>query len=182
MQVETEREALERFRSSIRQAICSEGDHKSDDYRGRDLIEKDFVICEEGASSQAVYRASVYTSPLVTTDTITSILQERVYSGSVSGLEVDPTCPVRLHTASQPLCRPLTPPRDCETVTTALADPLSFEEEEGGQQPVVTVPLLVSALVAELFLFIFVSLSVTAVVLLVRRRRWVYIPYQTLPI
>ena len=158
----------------------------SDNDGGRELIERDFVLCENSSSSagsHAVYRASVFSSPDLTTEAIRSLLEEGVATGRLSELLVDKTCPVSVSRASQPICRPAEntdSSKDCDkpsespetnTVTGSLTNTDNCTcREPVGEEVVVTVPLLVTALVAELFLVVFVVLLVTAVVMVVRRR------------
>jgi hypothetical protein len=184
--VTTEVEVLDAFRRAIYEAIY--GDVKDDD-RGRELIERDFVLCEDSSSggSQAVYRGSVFSSPGLTTETISRLLEQQVVTGELSGVVVDKTCPVSLFRTSEPLCRP--PPstqhqdldKDCQkrdqgtkTVAGSLATTTNCTSRQlADEDTTVTVPLLAMALVAELFLVVFVVLLVTASVMVVRRRRWV---------
>ena len=179
-------EVLDAFRRAIYEAIY--GDVKDDD-RGRELIERDFVLCEDSSSggSQAVYRGSVFSSPGLTTETISRLLEQQVVTGELSGVVVDKTCPVSLFRTSEPLCRP--PPstqhqdldKDCQkrdqgtkTVAGSLATTTNCTSRQlADEDTTVTVPLLAMALVAELFLVVFVVLLVTASVMVVRRRRWV---------
>ena len=185
-QEEIEAEALSVFRAILYQAVFSDTGHMGGDDRGRELIERDSVFCEDGSSdgSWAVYRASVYSSPNHTTETVISLLEQRVASGELLNLQMDKTCPLHLLRTSEPLCGPAHPPepdKNCHksgTATEPRANSLTStnctcERVCNDDQPVVTIPLLVTALVAELFLMVFVGLLVVTVVLVVRRRRWV---------
>ena len=174
-------EVLDAFRRAIYEAIY--GDTKDDDM-GR---ERDFVLCEDSSSggSQAVYRGSVFSSPGLTTETISRLLEQQVVTGELSGVVVDKTCPVSLFRTSEPLCRPSTQhqdlDKDCQkrdqgtkTVAGSLATTTNCTSRQlADEDTTVTVPLLAMALVAELFLVVFVVLLVTASVMVVRRRRWV---------
>lgn len=168
------------FRGAIYRAVYSDISHQRDN-SGVQLIERDFVVCENSSSdeSQGVYRASVYSSPHHTTETIRHLLEQQVLTGELSGLLVDKTCPVNLVRTSEPLCRTTTQHQDSDKEcqkppdadTTIVAS--SFTTTTSSCSSVVTVPLLVAALLVELFLVVFVCLLVTTVVMVVRRRRCV---------
>ena len=179
-------EVLDAFRRAIYEAIY--GDMKDDD-RGRGLIERDFVLCEDSSSggSQAVYRGSIFSSPGLTTETISHLLEQQVITGELSGVVVDKACPVSLFRTSEPLCRSAPTQhqdldKDCQKRdqgTTIVAGSLATTtnctcRQLADRETTVTVALLATALVAELFLVVFVILLVTASVMVVRRRRrWV---------
>ena len=177
MQESTDVEVMAAFRGAIYRAVYSDISHQ------RELIERDFVVCENSSSdeSQGVYRASVYSSPHHTTDAIRHLLEQQVLTGELSGLLVDKTCPVNLERTSEPLCRTTTQPQDSDKEcqkppdadTTIVASSFTTTTTTSNCSSVVTVPLLVAALLVELFLVVFVCLLVTTVVMVVRRRRCV---------
>ena len=150
-----------------------------------ELIGQDFVFCDSDLTSrqsQAVYRATVHSTPHHSIEMIVSLIEDQVLKGDEVGLQIDTECPVRPSLASAPLCgeeeQPATtdcpksdPTSQPQTHTLGAGSNCSLcEEERRGSSPV-TLPVLVTALVAELFLFIFVGMAAVAIVLLVKRRR-----------
>ena len=198
---------MNKFHHVIQQALSNIVDSS----RNGELIQNDFVICEESSStgqSQAVYRATIYSTPNHTAQSISSLIEDQMLSGVYPGLHIDTECPRSLHLSSEPLCGgstttkppttdcpdassskpPLTnsttkpPTTDCPDASSSkppLTNSLSVPESncsctsDGETNKVVTVPILVTALVAELVLIVFVGLLFVAVAMVVRRRRYV---------
>lgn len=143
-----------------------------------------FCVDTSSSESQVVYRAVIYSSPHLATDIIQSLLEHRVKSGDLTRIELDNNCPVIVVRWSQPLCSSSKPSStDCtssssvQSQTDSLAAApgnMSCDERVSCEGVIVTVPLLITALIAEAFLILFMVLLSTALLLVVRRRRSVY--------
>lgn len=165
----------------IQQTTCSDRDDDLQEGYGA-LIKTDFVLCEHSSisskESKAVYRATLYSTPNITVQIIGSLLEERIKSGEfaenpvLTGFQVDKTCPTSLHMGSEPLCSD--PECSDSNVKIALSGSLSSNncscETDNKDDVVVTLPLVVTALVAELFLIVFVFMCIAALVIAIRRR------------
>lgn len=176
---------LEIFRHVIQQTTCSDRDDGlQDDLQDvyRVLIKTDFVLCEQSTisskESRAVYRATLYSSPNNTVQIISSLLENLIKDGEftdnavLTGFQVDKTCPTSLHRGSEPLCSdPDCPDSNVKlALTGSLSSPNNCSCETDNSDVVVTLPLVITALVAELFLIVFVIMFVAALVIGIRRR------------
>ena len=179
-QQEFEEEVLDTFRSLIYKTIHRESSvTRGQNCDGR-LIESDLVLCDISSSSgesHAIYRATVYSTPNYTTEMLTGLLEELVSTTELHDfMQLDTACPLRLHITSEPLCssdisKQPTPTTGCpRTDPRAASSNCSCEKESEGTT--VTLPVLATALVAELLLIVFVAMVFTAIYLLVRRRRY----------
>lgn len=177
-QQETEVEVLEIFRHVIQQT-CTNRDSDLQDT----LIHTDFVLCQHSSisskESSAIYRATLYSTPNYTVQIINSLLEDYIRDGEfsdnpvLSGFQVDKTCPTSLHMDSEPLCsNPECPDGVINVQTSSLSSTSNCSCEMESEDMVVTLPLLVAALVAELFLMLFVVMFVAALVIGIRRRRY----------
>jgi hypothetical protein len=190
-QEETELHILDTFRLAIYQTIYNDRESSIDsqDDHKQELIQKDFIICEMQSSSseesRAVYRATLYSTPNHTVEIINSLLEKQIEAGNFfanpafPGLQIDTACPVNLRMGSDPLCNGADvskPNTDCPRSDPSAKDPLtasgncSSEGESGAAE--VTLPVLVTALVAELFLVVFVGMVVVVVVTAIRKKRY----------
>ena len=195
-QEETELHILDTFRLAIYQTIYNDRESSIDsqDDHKQELIQKDFIICEMQSSSseesRAVYRATLYSTPNHTVEIINSLLEKQIEAGNFfanpafPGLQIDTACPVNLRMGSDPLCNGADvskPNADCPRSDPSAKDPLtasgncSSEGESGAAE--VTLPVLVTALVAELFLVVFVGMVVVVVVTAIRKKRYWSILY-----
>lgn len=172
-------EVLGIFRHVIQQT-CTDRDSDLQDT----LIHTDFVLCEHSTiiskESSAIYRATLYSTPNYTVQIINSLLEEYIREGKfsdnpvLSGFQVDKTCPTSLHMGSEPLCNnPECPDAVINVHTSSLGSTSNCSCEMDSEEMVVTLPLLIAALVAELFLMLFVVMFVAALVIGIRRRRYV---------
>lgn len=149
-------------------------------------IGQDLVLCEGGstsATSNAVYRATLYSAPNRTTQLVRSLVEQQVLGGDVSNdpilsaLQVDSTCPVNIQLGSEPLCgnQATEKPTDCTKLDNQIR-PLPQQTEncscqQGTGSGMVPVPVVVAALAAELLLMVCFLLMVLATVLIIHRRR-----------
>ena len=155
-------------------------------------IQTDLVLCEgsggggtdSSTESRAVYRATLYSTPNHTVQLISSLIEELIVAGDLShdatlpDLQIDTACPVSLRMGSEPLCSEpddAKPNEDClkpdpgdKIQTDSLQTPQNCSCEEAA---VVTLPVLMTALAAELILIVSFLLLVVIVVMVVRRRK-----------
>ena len=133
-----------------------------------ELVESDLIFCvDNSGESQAIYRATVYSTPNHTVKMFTTLLEQEIVSGEFQDhMQIDTSCPVRIHMTSEPLCSDSSKAStsDCHNCS------CSNEDESTG---VITLPLLVASLLAVLLLSTLTYLSIVAVVLLIRRRRYI---------
>lgn len=184
-QEETEREVLDVFRLFIHQTIYNDIIENSvlrEQQELGGLVESDLIFCDDDSSSgdsQAIYRATVYSTPNHTVQMFTTLLEQQIVSGEFNDhIQIDASCPVRIHMTSEPLCSDNSNPSttDCPKTDITITDSLTGTSncscgDEGESTGVITLPLLMASLLAVLLLSIFIYLSIVAVVLLIRRRR-----------
>ena len=164
------------FRCTVYHAI-----YKGTDCRLQELgVHADSLHCENSDSlSNAVYRATIYSTPNHSVQYIHLMVEQLVSEGgglsSDVVLRLDSACPVSVQLDSQPLCRGASdekPTKNCPNSNHVQTNSIR-PEESVCEEAVVTVPVLVSALVAELFLLVCVLLLTVVIALLVQRKRYV---------
>ena len=185
---------LEVFRRVIHHTVYGDRDTNLLNQQGGS-IQTDLVLCEgsgggdggtdSSTESRAVYRATLYSTPNHTVQLISSLIEELIVAGdlshdaTLSDLQIDTACPVSLRMGSEPLCSEpddAKPNEDClkpdpgdkiqQTDSLQMSQNCSCEEAA-----VVTLPVLVTAMAAELILIVSFILLVVTVVMVVRRRK-----------
>ena len=141
------------------------------------------MLSSTSGESTAVYRAALYSTPNHTVEIINSLLEKQIEAGNFFAnpdLQIDTVCPMKLHMISDPLCSGADVPKptvECSKSDSGISNPLSASGNcslEGGstsEAVEVTLPVLVTALVAELFLIVFVVMAVVVVVMALRKKK-----------